>query len=189
MRTKSRNERWHAERRGKKGKANGMKSKLFFSFSLPPLFFHHRGTPRIEWLENTESESRNSGNENRGKKKEEKKRHESRGQRNVSHRSPFFSFFFFFFPPFFPQLEKARYVTTRGIRARVYFTFHQWASNTRVTRLERGNGACTCLRTGCGSITSHKDANTRLPLEMREVSSIPLSPRHLSIAVKTASLS
>lgn len=121
-------------------------------FSLFP--FLHPFFPTIE--EHLESngwkipfEPRNSGNENRGgekkkKKRREKKNHESRGQRNVSHCSPFFPFFFFLFPPFFfPQLEKARYVTTRGIRARVYFTFHQCASNARVTRLERGNGACT----------------------------------------------
>ena len=127
--------------RGTKGKAKGMKSKmisLFFPSSI--LFF---------------PPSRNTSNRTAGKYRSnletvvtkivgEKKSHESRGQRNVSHCSPFFPFFFFLFPPFFfPQLEKARYVTTRGIRARVYFTFHQCASNARVTRLERGNGACT----------------------------------------------
>lgn len=121
-------------------------------FSLFP--FLHPFFPTIE--EHLESngwkipfEPRNSGNENRGgekkKRKEEKKKITSReANETLAIALLFFPSSSSFFPLFFsPQLEKARYVTTRGIRARVYFTFHQCASNARVTRLERGNGACT----------------------------------------------
>lgn len=136
--------------RGTKGKAKGMKSKmisLFFPSSI--LFFPpSRNTSNRtagKYRSNLETVVTKIVGERKKKRKEEKKKITSReANETLAIALLFFPSSSSFFPLFFPpQLEKARYVTTRGIRARVYFTFHQCASNARVTRLERGNGACT----------------------------------------------
>ena len=152
-----------------KGKARPeMKSKLFFSFFLSPLFsssrytrihtyvYMYNGSNGWKIPSNAKTPVTREEKNEEGKEKGGKKPRVERLERFLSF---FFSLSLFpFFPlsPAFCRPTETRYVTTPWNPDHGLFcssldcvSSQECSPNPRITRLERTNGACTRLRTGC----------------------------------------